>query len=147
MKHHCKGDIKSHKSKGWNNNLYRDKNKAYLGGVCAGLAKNFEVEPWVVRLATIASFLFLNSVTIIIYIALWWLLDPEPEEENLTYEYDERSRSYRPKKIFRYSDSASERLKRAKEKLESVSRCVTRMEKHVTSRKFDLDREFSNLKK
>lgn len=147
MKYRCKGNIKGHKSKGWDINLYRDKKNAYLGGVCAGLAKNFEIEPWVVRLVTFASFLFLGGVTVIVYIALWWFLDPEPDEDSLSYEYDERTHSYRPKKMFRYSDSASVRLKRVAEKLDTVSKSVTRMEKHVTSRKFDLDREFSNLKK
>ena len=43
-------------------------------------------------------------------------------------EYDERRHNYRPKKVFRYSDSGSVRLKRARERLDAALRRVEGME-------------------
>ncbi|MBJ7536062.1 PspC domain-containing protein [Marinomonas transparens] len=147
MKYKCKGNIKDKKSHGWHLNLYRNKDKGYVGGVCAGLADHFDVDAWVVRLFTFGGFLFLGSLVVMAYIALWWFLDIRPQgKDGYEYEYDERQQSYRPKKMFKYSDSANSRLRRAKEKLDEATRRVTEMERHVTSRKFDLDREFSKIR-
>jgi len=147
MKDKIKESIKAKKSHGWDLNLYRNKKKGYLGGVCAGLADDFDVDTWVVRLFTFGGFLFLGSFVVIAYIALWWFLDVRPKgEDGYEYEYDERQQSYRPKKMFKYADSANSRLRRAKEKLDDAERRVTEMERHVTSKKFDLDREFSKIR-
>lgn len=146
MKYKYTGDIKQKKSKGWDINLYRNKEGGYIGGVCAGLADHFDVAPWLIRLLAFGGFLFFGSLAVIVYIALWWFLDPKPQKDAFEYEYDEHQRRYRPKKMFKYSDSAQSRLRRARQKLEKVSKSVTEMEKHVTSRKFDLEREFSKLR-
>lgn len=50
--------------------LYRDVDNNYLGGVCAGLAKYFNMDIMVVRLIFIC-FLFLWSTSLWIYIVLW----------------------------------------------------------------------------
>jgi phage shock protein C len=60
-------------------------------------------------------------------------------------EYDEERHDYRPKRIFRYSDSASVRLARARERMDEALRRVEAMERYVTSRRFRLNREFSRL--
>lgn len=146
MKYRCKGNIKGQQRQGWGINLYRNKEKGYLGGVCAGLADHFDVDAWVVRLFTFGGFLFLGGFCVVAYIGLWWFLDTRPAEDTYEYEYDERQHSYRPKKMFKYSDSANVRLRRAKERLDEATRRVTEMERHVTSKKFDLEREFSKIR-
>ncbi|MBT8446876.1 MAG: PspC domain-containing protein [Gammaproteobacteria bacterium] len=60
-------------------------------------------------------------------------------------EYDERYHDYRPRKLFRYSESASVRLARARERLDAALSRVEDMESYVTSRRFKLNREFSRL--
>ena len=60
-------------------------------------------------------------------------------------EYDERHGDYRPRRMFRYSDSASVRLARARERLDAAMRRVEDMESYVTSRRFKLNSEFSKL--
>jgi phage shock protein C len=60
-------------------------------------------------------------------------------------EYDERHHDYRPRKVFRYSDSSSVRLRRARERLDAALRRVENMESYVTSRQYDLNKEFSRL--
>ena len=148
MKHkfktQCKKMFEESKQKGWGMNLYRNREKGYVGGVCAGLADHFDLEPWVVRLSFVAGFLFLGGFTLFAYIALWYFLKPGGGE--MHFEYDERRHQYGPKKMFKYSDSSSIRLKRARDRMNQASRRIEEMEKYVTSKKFDLDREFSSMK-
>jgi phage shock protein C len=141
-----KSDIKAKQHTGWGINLYRDKDKGYIGGVCAGLAQHFDVDSWVVRLVTFGGFLFLGSFVLVGYAALWWLLAPRPQAESYEYEYDEQQQGYRPKKMFKYADSAKVRLQRVRERLHQVSDRVVVLERHITSKQFDLEREFSKLK-
>jgi phage shock protein C len=71
--------------------------------------------------------------------------EPEFEEVEVEMEYDERYHDYRPRKVFRYSDSGSVRLERARERLDAALRRVEDMESYVTSRRYKLDKEFSRL--
>jgi len=66
-------------------------------------------------------------------------------EEEVVMEYDERYREYRPRRVFRYSEPSSVRLRRAKERLSAALRRVEKMESYVTSRRYDLNKEFSKL--
>lgn len=60
-------------------------------------------------------------------------------------EYDERYHDYRPRRMFRYSEGASVRLARARERLDDAVRRVEGIESYVTSRRFKLNRELSRL--
>ena len=147
MRHRYEDDRPSLKSQGWDMNLYRNSDRRMIAGVCAGLADHFEVDAWVVRLAAVGGLLFLGGVTFIAYIGLWALLESRSaSEQTLEYEYDEVRHRYRPKRMFKYTDSAAARLKRAKTTLAGVNDRVANLERHVTSRRFDLEREFSKLR-
>ena len=147
MKRYCQSNTRTRKSQGWDMNLYRNTDRRMIAGICAGLADHFEVDTWVVRLAAVGGLLFLGGVTFIAYMALWLFLDPKPEgDQQVQYEYDEVHHRYRPKRMFKYTDTAATRLQRVKSTLDRVNERVTQMERHVTSRRFDLDREFSKLR-
>ena len=60
--------------------LYRDTDHAMLGGVCAGLANRFNLDPTLVRVATIALGLVTAGTTILLYIALWIIMPAQPPE-------------------------------------------------------------------
>ena len=150
----------SRKSGGWGMNLYRNTRDGKIAGVAAGLADHFDVAHWVVRLVLIAAFLFTGTLALWAYLAAWILLAPrplrrgedggyysEPEYEDVAVEmeYDERHHDYRPRKVFRYSDSSNVRLRRARERLDAALRRVEGMESYVTSRQFELNKEFSQL--
>jgi phage shock protein PspC (stress-responsive transcriptional regulator) len=47
-----------------------------IAGVCAGIARRFNIDPTVVRIAFIAS-LFLPGPQILIYLAAWLLMPDE----------------------------------------------------------------------
>jgi phage shock protein C len=113
-----------------------------------------------VRLAWVAAFLFTGTLALWIYIGCWILmvprprrrdadgryrLDPEFDEAEVEMEYDERHHDYRPRKVFRYSDSKTVRLQRARERLDAALARVQAMESYVTSRQYELNKEFSRL--
>lgn len=142
---------------GWGMNLYRNSREGKIAGVSAGLADHWEVAHWVVRLMWVAAFLFLNMVAIYAYIGAWILLSPKPRasdfsgerasgsESRMDMEYDEYAHEYRPRKVFRYPEDSSARLKIARERLDAALRRVEGMESYVTSRQYHLNKEFSKL--
>ena len=58
--------------------LYRSRNKM-IGGVCAGLARYFNVDPTIVRLLWVASVIFMGT-GILFYLVCWILI---PEEDSI----------------------------------------------------------------
>jgi phage shock protein PspC (stress-responsive transcriptional regulator) len=56
--------------------LYRPHGDRMIAGVCAGIARRFNIDPTVVRIAFIAS-LFLPGPQILIYLAAWLLMPDE----------------------------------------------------------------------
>ena len=147
------------KRNGWGMNLYRNTRDGKIGGVCAGLADHWDVEHWVVRLLAVIALLFTGSLAFWLYLAAWCLLSPrrrdadfvraedewEDDDEFVEMEYDQRQHGYRPKKMFRYSESPGVRLERARERLDAALRRVEDMETYVTSRQYNLNEEFSKL--
>lgn len=57
--------------------LYRDTDDQKVGGVCSGLARYFNVDPLLVRIAFVALTLMAGGA-IVAYLLLWWLADPAP---------------------------------------------------------------------
>ncbi len=154
----------SRKRAGWGMNLYRNTRDGKIAGVAAGMADYCDVAHWVARLLWIVAFLFTGMLAFWAYVAAWVLLGPRPsrrmedrfqafddelgEEEpepEVEMEYDERCHQYRPRRAFRYSESSSVRLRRARERLDQALARVEDMEGYVTSRQYNLNREFSKL--
>lgn len=158
------------KRHGWGMGLYRNRRDGKICGVAAGIADYWDVADWVVRLVFIGAFIFTGTLAIWAYVAACLLLSPRPEDRRgrrrkrdpgersaaktasaneeafgPEMEYDERHHDYRPKRMFRYSDSASVRLARARERLDSAVRRVEGMETYVTSRRYKLNSELSRL--
>jgi phage shock protein PspC (stress-responsive transcriptional regulator) len=57
--------------------LVRPRRGRVIAGVCAGLARRFNVPAWIVRLAFVLS-VFLPGPQVIIYVILWILMPAEP---------------------------------------------------------------------
>ncbi len=153
--------VRARSCSGWGMNLYRNTRDGKIAGVCAGLADHWDIAHWVVRLMFIGACLFTGMLAVWAYIGAWCLMAPRSSrrtnqgeryddyhrytDEAVEMEYDERHHDYRPKKVFRYSDSGSVRLKRARERLDAALRRVEGVESYVTSRQYDLNKEFSKL--
>ena len=163
-----RGNFKRQRRAGWGMNLYRNTRKGKVGGVAAGLADHWDIAPWVVRLLWFGAFLFTGMLAVWAYVGAWIALAPRPrrpvddtafayEAEDHDYddyeydevpvdmEYDERYHEYRPRKVFRYSENTSVRLRRASDRLNAALARVEAMESYVTSRQYNLNKEFSKL--
>lgn len=57
--------------------LSRPRTGKIVAGVCAGIARRFDISPTLVRLLTLLSFV-LPGPQIVIYIALWILIPRDP---------------------------------------------------------------------
>jgi phage shock protein C len=146
----------SRRRRGWGMGLYRNRSQGWIGGVCSGLADHWDLPYWMTRLAAVALLIFTGSLAFWAYVAAWVMLAPRPtrwdaeqpvgrNSEEVEMEYDENLRQYRPRTVFRYSDAPTERVRKAKERLDGALRRVEAMERYVTSRQYDLNREFSKL--
>ena len=58
-RHYRRSHVQQQGRKGWGANLYRDTRNGKIAGVCAGLAKHFDLDPWVMRFIFIGALLFL----------------------------------------------------------------------------------------
>jgi len=68
---------------GWQSGfaLYRDREHAWLGGVCAGIADYLGVGPAAVRLAAIVALIFFALPTVTVYVALAIVLPARPARQ------------------------------------------------------------------
>lgn len=51
-----------------------DRRRGWIGGVCAGLAGFFNIEPIYVRGAVVIAGIFFTKTVVVVYIVLWLLL-------------------------------------------------------------------------
>jgi phage shock protein C len=142
-----------------NRGLYRDKDRKRVCGVCAGLADYWNMETWKIRFAAVMGFFFIPSLTIPGYFILYFLMDDKPY-------YRKASERYEGFHVDGESDSAKKskqgglqsRRTRTKSDLSNVAAFssarnkfanlearVRLIEAHVTSSKFELQREFKKI--
>nr|WP_296074147.1 PspC domain-containing protein [uncultured Actinoplanes sp.] len=57
--------------------LVRPREGRILGGVCAGLARRFGLDPWIARLLFVLALLIIPGSQILIYPVLWVLMPSE----------------------------------------------------------------------
>jgi phage shock protein C len=115
--------------------LYRDREHAMVAGVCAGIAEYFGLNRKGVRLATVLLMLLppFFAFVVITYVVLTIVLPVKPVD---LYETKEQAEFWRgvttaPSDVF---GALSHRFRELNLRLE-------RMEAHVTSREFEIDRE------
>ena len=130
----------------------RDGDRAVLGGVCAGIANYFGFNRCAVRtICVIAFFLFMPFVAVA-YIALVLLVPAESSRYEYVVEREVRHRcrrmTRRERKQAKAEQEAREEEQAAeaiRERYRSMNERLAKIEKYVTSSRYDLDREFRNL--
>ena len=115
--------------------LFRDRENSMLAGVCAGIAEYFGLNRKGVRLVTVLLMLFppFMAFVVISYVVLAIVLPVKPAGLYETQEQAEfwRGVSNAPSDVF---GALSHRFRELNLRLE-------RMEAHVTSKEFEIDRE------
>jgi phage shock protein C len=121
--------------------LYRDADRAVLGGVCAGLASYLGFNLKVTRFLCIIAFLCAFPIAALAYLAAVLLIPVSSSRA-----YDDVDREERRK------ESLREEIRRARptardvrERYRDLDERLARLEKHITSSRYQLDEEFRRL--
>jgi phage shock protein C len=117
--------------------FYRNGDKAMLGGVCAGIADYFGFNLCVTRLLVVIAF-FTMPVTLLGYLALVLLVPSVSAAQ--------RPRPVDPEFHRAVRSSPSQTMSDVRSRFKSLDRRLARLEKYVTSSRYQLDREFDRLK-
>lgn len=136
--------------------FYRDADRAVLGGVCAGIAGYLGFNLRVLRILAIIAFIVALPMTIVAYLAAVLLI---PSRSGLYFERvvvtergkpsrRERRRERREaKREARREREAAPRqaAREIREKCQTLDQRIADLEKHITSSRYQLDREIRNL--
>ena len=136
--------------------FYRDADRAVLGGVCAGVAGYLGFNLKMTRFLAFIAFLMAMPFAIIGYLAIVFLV---PSASTKTYDvpaergFGRRRRSRRAKarkeKARRDAEYAEARKPSVAtvidHRCQSLDERLARLEKHVTSKRFQIDQELSRL--
>jgi len=117
--------------------FYRNADRAMLGGVCAGIADYFGFNLRVTRVLAVIAF-FTMPVTLLGYLALVLLVPSVSRRDNPRTVDPDFHRALR--------SSPSQTMGDLRSRFKSLDRRLARLEKYVTSSRYQLDREFERLK-
>ena len=131
--------------------LYRDTRNQRISGVCAGIARYFGVEIWVVRVIAITGLIFMSQVVVPAYIIARIVLPTIPDSEALALESSESGASIGaadhtaalPELGPRLSPRGS--LLNVQSELDQLELKLRLMESHVTSGQYELQRELRKI--
>jgi phage shock protein C len=126
----------------------RNADRAVLGGVCAGIADYFGFNLRVTRLLAIIAFFVAMPVTILTYIAVVLLVPAESAGYSRKVDREIRRKRRRMSRRERRETTDEARREAAdalSERARSLDERLARVEKYVTSSRYNLDREFRNL--
>lgn len=117
--------------------FYRNRDRAMVAGVCAGLADYFGFNLRVTRFLAFVSLLMAMPVTLLIYFATVFLVPSAPDPARYP-DYDVTFR-----KAVR--SDPGQTLTDVKRRFQSLDSRLARLERYVTSSRFNLDQEFRKL--
>ena len=127
--------------------LYRDPKRAKIVGICAGVAHYFGAEVWVVRCVAVTGLIFMPSIVFPAYWVLYFVLSPppekEPDEQETRSSGPEDHTSPAPELGPQLSPRRSLRSLRAD--LAQAELRLRRIESHVTSGQYELQKELNKL--
>ncbi len=132
--------------------LTRDADRAVLGGVFAGISRHFGINLCVMRCIGIIAFFAAFPFMLVAYIAAVLLIPAESWRDEYVVERVVRRcrKSYRRHTSRRERREAKVEARRQEaeevgERARALEERLARIEKRVTSRRYQLDEEFRNL--
>lgn len=123
--------------------LYRNTDRALLGGVCAGLADYFGFNLCVTRILAVIAFCMAGPIAVIAYFTGVFLMPANSGGRRKRA--DRKSRRAARKADDEPRPTRADTIKEAQRRFESLDQRLARMEKYVTSSRYQLDREFEKL--
>ncbi len=131
----------------------RDADRAMLGGVCAGVADYLGFNLCITRFLFVIFFCVAMPFALIAYIAIVLLVPAESTRDEYIVERIVRRRKRRrmSRRQRRHAqrqaeeDAIQQAAEEVNRRAESLEERLRRIEKHVTSGRYQLDEEFRNL--
>ena len=117
--------------------FYRNREKAMLGGVCAGLADYFGFNLRVTRILAFIAFLMAMPMTLLVYFGTVLLIPTGPDNS--------RQAAYDPEFRQAVRSAPAQTLGDVRRRFQSLDSRMARLERYVTSSRFNLDQEFRKL--
>jgi phage shock protein C len=113
-------------------------------GVCAGLARYYGVENWVIRCIAVTGLLFLPSIVFPAYWVAYFVLDVPPQEGGSRRNSTRRDT---PSELPELGPNIAPRqsLRNVAADLTEVELRLRRMESHVTSGQYELQKELNKI--
>lgn len=119
--------------------LYRDRSNGMILGVCAGLSNYFGFDLTVTRLVAFLALIFVSPTALLVYLGLALLLPNKPDWEKER----ESRRDADFQRAVRSAPAAT--LSSVRHRFRELEGRLRRLEQYVTSRRFNLDREFQEM--
>jgi phage shock protein C len=117
--------------------FYRNSSRAVCGGVCAGVADYFGFNLKVTRVLTVVSLLMAMPATLIAYFGTVFLVPSRGETRRKKYDDPDFRKALRSDPVQTLGD--------VRRKYRGLDTRLARLERYVTSPRFDLDQEFRQL--
>lgn len=117
--------------------FYRNRDRAVIAGVCAGLADYFGFNLKVTRLLAVIALFMAMPATLLVYFATVLLVPAESHER--------RPPDYDPEFHRALRASPSQTLGDVRRRFQALDSRLARLERYVTSSRFNLDQEFRKL--
>ena len=121
--------------------LYRDTDRAVLGGVCAGLSTYLGFNLKVTRFLCVMAFLFVFPFAAIGYLAAVLLIPASSSRVYDEQDYDERRKEALREEILRAKPSTRD----IQERYRAMDERLANIERIVTSRRYQIDEELRRL--
>jgi phage shock protein C len=131
--------------------LLRDDANGKIAGVCAGIADYFGWELWLVRIVTVSAFfLGAGGLVLVLYIAAWVVLEKKSKAAVKGTTIDSASLATEKPvevktRLWQRGEAPKEALQHLSSQFNQLELRLRDMERHVTSARFQLNREFNNL--
>ena len=117
--------------------FYRNRDRSIVAGVCAGLADYFGFNLKATRFLAFISLVLATPMTLLVYFATVFLVPAAPDPSRRPGYNESFQQAVR-------SDPA-QTLSDVKRRFQSLDSRLARLERYVTSPRFDLDQEFRKL--
>jgi phage shock protein C len=129
------------------NTIYRDTERGKIAGVVAGIATHFGWNLTYTRIGWVVATVFWPPVMIAAYILMAWLLDPKPRDglasaaTTMNSKLDDIGRGLGLTGGAQDYSPAKNRFVDVRDRFSRLEQRLRSMEKVVTSREFQIDRE------
>lgn len=125
-------------------NLYRDPTNEKIAGVCSGIANYYGMEAWVVRCMAVTGLLFLPSIVFPAYWVAYFVMDKPPKDSQSRRSRRRGKRSIETPELGT-SLAPRQNLRNVEADLTEAELRLRRMESHVTSGRYELQKELNRI--